>query len=112
MVGYYLLDNFSQTPTHRHFMSYIAQLRAQKLLGAERVSARAQSVVDTEFQNRGLSYQLLHLLVSENAGKYDLLFSVVAKINPKMVAHQKGGWVTIAETDTNYWVIYDLQKNV
>lgn len=113
IIGYYLFDNFSDTDILRQYSKYIEELRENGLLErSERISKRAQAVIESKFQNLGLSKKLLSLLINETKGKYDLLFSVVSKLNPKIIAHQKAGWQIISENESLYFVTYDLSRNL
>ncbi|MBS1640845.1 MAG: hypothetical protein JST94_00955 [Bacteroidetes bacterium] len=109
LVGYYLFDNYSDTEVLRQYSNYITDLIATGHLESNvRISKRASAVVEKDFQNLGLSKKLLELLLTEVQHKYDTLFSVVSKQNPKIIAHQKAGWTIIAENDTLYFVQHAL----
>lgn len=111
IVGYYLFDNYSDTQVLKQYSCYINDLIFKGFIKKQyRVSKRAQAVIEKEFQNRGLSKLLFELLLTEAKNNYDILFSVVSKENPKIIAHQKAGWSIVDETESLYFVIYNFNS--
>lgn len=112
LIGYYLFDNYSDTEILRQYSNYIEHLiKTGHLKSNVRISKRASAVVEKDYQNVGLSRKMLELLLTEVRHKYDVLFSVVSKQNPKIAAHQKAGWTIIAENDTLYFVQLPIQQS-
>jgi ribosomal protein S18 acetylase RimI-like enzyme len=113
VVGYYLCDNYSETSSNWFKLceQKFKRLEGENLLASKRLCKRVQTVIDSKFQNQGYSKKLLDFLTTTIIkDKYDLLFSVVAKKNPKIDVHVKGGWRIIAHDDDVYYVVYDLRE--
>lgn len=112
LVGYYLFDNYSSTSTLKAYEGYIAELtRIGSLPEGVKLSKRAQAAVSKEYQNQGLSKMLFNHLLLATGDKYDLLFLVVSKLNPKLIAHQRAGWKIIGENEHLYFVTYSFEKD-
>ena len=109
IIGYYLFDNYSDTEVLRQYSTYISELISKGYIEQKiRISKRAQAVIEKDFQNNGLSKMLFPLLLTETKEKYDVLFSVVSKQNPKLIAHQKSGWSIISENEEVFFLQYKL----
>lgn len=108
LVGYYLFDNYSNTNSLKLFQASIDKLLELGLFRTNRICRRAQAVIERDYQNSGLSKQMLQKLIEQIDGKYDVLFSIVYKNNPKLIAHQKAGWKILHEDSEKYFVQYVL----
>ncbi|PZF70740.1 hypothetical protein DN068_11935 [Taibaiella soli] len=67
-----------------------------------------QSVVDLEFQMQGLSKSMFKRLLLNIEDRYDILFAMVSKLNPKFKAHLSVGWKTLRETDELFLLSYSI----
>jgi len=108
IIGYYLFDNFSETSDLKENRQIIAKLKIKGLILSEKISFRAQAVVEKQYQKSGLSKLMLSMLLEQTKGKYDLLFSIVMKNNPKLIAHLSSGWEIIGEDIDKVYVGYSL----
>lgn len=73
-----------------------------------RIAPRTQVVIDKDFQNNGIYKHLLNGIKIQISEKYDALFGVVAKSNPKIFTHKQVGWELLHEDNNWYYVLYVL----
>ncbi|WP_420388622.1 GNAT family N-acetyltransferase [Roseivirga sp.] len=105
VVGYFLVDNFSNNPTSRLYRQHLKAL----LPGKERVCPRAQIAIKEAYQGMGISGRLTAFLKESVNSRYDAIFSIVSLQNPKMPVHEKAGWQVLGKNDDFYFVMLALK---
>jgi hypothetical protein len=109
IAAYYLFDNFSTNETSLLYAEHIISLKQQQKLRSSRISRRAQAVVDEDFQGLKLYSVLYATLNSLFKSKYDIVFSMAHKLNPKIAANYKLGWEIIGEKGDILYVAYSIK---
>lgn len=110
IAGYYLFDNFSNNETSLNYETKIVEIVKQGLLDKTKICRRAQVVVDNKYQGLGLYRELFNALNKHCKDKYDKIFSVVNRHNPKWSISNKMGWEIISEDGDYYNVCYDFKS--
>jgi GNAT superfamily N-acetyltransferase len=108
IVGYYLFDNYSKTETLIYFEKFISNFAQRNLLINTRLSKRAQVVIDEDYQGKGIYQLLINYLHEHLKIKFDNVFSIVFKNNPRINNHLRSGWKIIAEDDERYFVLHEI----
>ncbi|NVK85977.1 MAG: hypothetical protein HWE21_16740 [Cytophagia bacterium] len=104
IIGYFLVDNFSNNPTSILYRDYLKKLLPEN----ERICPRAQIAIKEAYQGMSLSGKLTTFLKERVRERYDGVFSIVSLQNPKMPVHQKAGWQIIDQNDDYYFVLLHL----
>lgn len=102
IVGFFLLDNSTANKTTLNYIQHLAKIDGISLSGS--ICPRAQIAIKKEYQNQGISISLTQFLKSKASSRYDLIYSLVSKINPKMEVYTKSGWHLVSETDKAFIV--------
>lgn len=110
VVGYYLLNNYSQDGVIGQHKDMVKALQANGLLDTTaRICTGAQAIVDSGYMGKGLRTAMLARLGENVKGRYDLLFATIAKDNPRALkAHTRDGWTSIGAEESLYYVVYRL----
>ena len=109
VVGYFLVDTCSDTPNLVHSKQELKTLISLHVIpGHLKIAPRAQVVIDADFQKSGIYKQLIGSLASLIRGKFDGILGIVAKNNPKLMAHEKVGWTVVKEDNDWFYVLYHL----
>jgi GNAT superfamily N-acetyltransferase len=109
VVGYYLFDDHSCDSTTARYLDAIRELTQRGAIDpCWRVCRRAQVAVRPEWQSSGLSAHLLRVLRERHRDRFDAVFSVVAKDNPKLGAHLRVGWRIVGGDSAVHYVLLPL----
>jgi GNAT superfamily N-acetyltransferase len=106
VVGYYLLDNCSDTELRGQYIRKLSELERRGALPAGRISQRAQAAIHPDYHHQGYSHELFEYLLGRAGPKYDYLFSVISKKNPKIAGYLKAGWEVVSEEPDLIYVVY------
>lgn len=111
VIGYYLLNNFCETPKFCEGIKVINEMKSKGIIDNNiKVGIGAQIVVDKEHQGKGLSGKLLSFLCDTVKHKYDLLYSSLSKFNEKGYSvHTKAGWKILYESENCHYVFLYLK---
>lgn len=68
-------------------------------------------IVKSEFQGKGLGYEISQKIINFAIDRYSFLLLVVNKVNtPALKLYHKSGFRIIHEHDDSYWMILSLNK--
>lgn len=113
LIGYYLVNNYSERvlKIHNENVNYLKTKK--KIPNDSKVGFGAQALIQKEFQGYGIREVMLSQLVLQLQTKYDVLYSTISKDNLKAFnAHTKDGWIVVEETFEKYFVIiYTKNQN-
>lgn len=105
IVGYFLVDNFSDNPTSNLYREHLTNLLPNK----ERICPRAQIAIKEAYQGMGISGKLTAFLKEGIKERYNAIFSIVSLYNPKMPVHERSGWQIIDQNDDFFFVLLPLK---
>jgi GNAT superfamily N-acetyltransferase len=110
VVGYYLFDDHSCNSTTARYLDVIGELTRRGAIDPRwRVCRRAQVAIRPEWQSSGLSVHLLRVLRDRHRDRFDAVFSVVAKDNPKLGVHLRVGWRIVGGDRAVHYVLLPLR---
>lgn len=110
VVGYFLFDNYSSNSTTQLNLKCLDYLISNQIIDSKkRICTRSQIAILKEYHGKNISIQLVKYLVNKTTNKYDFVFAIVSKLNPKMEAHKKAGWEIIYEDDKLYYITLKLK---
>lgn len=110
ILGYYLLNNFCDTPKYREGYGVIIELKQKGIIDQKtNVGIGAQIAIDKSEQGKGISRKLLEELCKLVKPKYNLLYSSLSKNNPVGYSvHTKEGWKILYESEMCFYVFLTL----
>jgi hypothetical protein len=109
VVGYYLLDNHSDTYIRDVHLTLLDACQRSGLVAATaRVSSRMQCAISREHHMRGLSRRMFGRLIEAIDGNYDLLFATVSEKNEKLGAHQRLGWRVVETFKGIHAIVFEI----
>lgn len=108
ILGYFLFDNYTSNATTKFYKQVLKGLVSSKKITPNRVCVRAQVAIHPDHQNRGLSKRLTKFLSQQHKEKYDTIFSVVDRQNPKMQVHISNNWKIVEQDELYNYVLLEL----
>lgn len=111
LLGYYLLNNFCDTPKYKEGFDVIVELKRIGVIDQKaNVGIGAQVAIDKNEQGKGISRKLLDELCKLTKPKYNLLYSSLSKSNPiGYSVHTKEGWKILHESEKCFYVFLTLE---